>query len=57
VKAFLFDLAPAPVPGPFFCVPDALDYLKLATTLGTSGGLRKPVRPVELLQAMRECLA
>jgi CheY-like chemotaxis protein len=38
-------------------VHDWADYLKLATTLGASGGLRKPIRSVELLQAMRECLA
>ena len=38
-------------------VHDWADYLKMATTLGARGGLRKPIRSVDLVQAMRECLA
>jgi CheY-like chemotaxis protein len=38
-------------------VDDWADYISLATTLGAKAGLRKPLRSIELVQALRECLA
>jgi CheY-like chemotaxis protein len=37
-------------------VHDWADYLTLATTLGARAGLKKPVRSVDLIRALRRCL-
>jgi DNA-binding NtrC family response regulator len=37
-------------------VHDWADYLTLATTLGARAGLKKPVRSVDLVRALRRCL-
>ena len=36
-------------------VHDWADYLTLATTLGARAGLKKPVRSVDLIRALRRC--
>ena len=46
MSGFLFRGGQSPAP----------DYLSLSTKLGAARSLRKPVRPQELLQAVRECI-